>query len=122
MPLLKKEFSDEDSKEAYLKACKWVATNIISKVEAGSDTFWNITKKKDTRLPTFVLDVHTMIDSVDHEKSFCGSCKEFHNSFFINEEYNCNSCKFMAFTKQIEQRLVIKKQYRKEKMGLDNKS
>ncbi len=119
MLLLKKEFSDDESKEAYLKACKWVAVNIVSKVEAGPDTFWNITRKKDTSLPTFVLEVHTMIDSADHEKSFCGACKEFHKSFFINEAYNCNSCKFLAFTKQVEQRLSIKKQHRKDKMGLD---
>jgi len=119
MPLLTKEFSDANSKEAYLKACKWAAKHIVSKVEAGQDTFWNITKKPDTSLPTFVLEVHTMIDASEHQQSFCNACREFHKSFFVNEETNCNSCRYLAFTKQIGQRLEIKKAYRKEKMGLD---
>lgn len=116
--LVKKEFSSEISKDAYLKACGWVAKNIVSKEVEDGDTFWKITKKKDANLPTFVLEVHAMIDSDEHKESFCGACKEFHNSFFINEAYNCNSCKFLAFHSQVEQRLAIKKQYRKEKMGL----
>lgn len=117
MLLLKKEFVDEISKEAYLKACGWAATHIVSKVEAG-DIFWNITKKKDASLPTFVLEVHTMIDAEQHQESFCGACKEFHQSFFINQETNCNSCRYLAFTKQIDHRLAIKKEFNKDKMGL----
>lgn len=118
MILLKKEFAHADSKTAYLKACGWMAKNIVSKVEASSDILFSIEKKKDASLPTFILEVHTTIDAKEHQESFCGACREFSSSFFMNKSVDCNSCKYNAFTKQIDQRLVIKKEYKKERMEL----
>jgi uncharacterized paraquat-inducible protein A len=108
-----KEFTDEDSKQAYLNACKWVAQNIISKVEI-SDTMWKIEKKPKASYPTFQLELYCMLNDTEGEKGFCTRCKELHCSFFVNEEYNCNRCNMKAYLRQAEDKLRIKKQYRKE--------
>lgn len=116
--ILTKEFSDKDSKAAYLKACGWMAKHVVGKVETAPDMLFNITKKKDASLPTFILEVSTEMDFTEHKESFCGACKEFANSFFMNKSVDCNSCKYNAFTKQVEQRLMIKREFKKERMEL----
>lgn len=110
-----KQFSDENSKDAYLKACKWVVKYIISKVEIG-ETFWNITKVNDADLPTFNLALYAALNPDEVNSSFCDRCKEFHKSFYINQQYNCNTCNYTAFKKQMEQKLNIKKNYRKKRL------
>lgn len=115
--IIKKEFSDKISKDAYLKACGWMAKNVVSKAEAGDMSF-SITKKADASLPTFILEVSTVLDVVEHQESFCGSCREFASSFFMNKSVDCNGCKYNAFIKQVDQRILIKKSYKKEKLEL----
>ncbi|MCX7924150.1 MAG: hypothetical protein N3B21_19400 [Clostridia bacterium] len=112
------EFSDELSgKEAYLKACRWVAENVIrNEVEIG-ETFWKIEKVKEASLPTFRLELYATLESGECTKSFCDRCKEYHSSFYLNQQYNCDACNFTAFKLQMEQKLRIKKAYRKERLG-----
>lgn len=109
------KFEHENSKEAYLSACKWAATNIVNKVEIG-DTFWRIIKVEGASLPTFKLELFCLIDEGAHRKEFCDRCKEFHHSFFVNQFYNCNSCNMITYSKSLEKRLNIKKQFRKERI------
>lgn len=110
-----KSFVDEVSKNAYMKACKWVAKYIISKVEIG-ETFWNITKVEKANSPTFKLELYAMLDDTDFENGFCNRCQEFHKSFFINQQFNCNKCNMKAYQNQIKQKLDTKKGYRMERL------
>lgn len=114
-PFYKHNFSDEISKQAYLKACKWLAENVVSKVEIG-ETFWKITKVEDASLPTFKLELYALIDTEDNIKAFCERCKEFHRVFYVNQQFNCNSCNLMAFKNQMDEKLKIKKSYRQERL------
>lgn len=109
------EFKDESSKQAYLQACKWLATNMVSKVEVG--ILYKIVKKIDADLPTFKVELYCSLELSKLKKEFCTRCKEFHKSFYINQEYNCNACKLKAFLVGSSQKLGIKRSYNKERLS-----
>lgn len=112
-----RDFSSSESKNAYLKACKWVAKHVISKEEELGITYYRITKSNESEKPTFTLELYCSIPTAEHQESFCRACKEFHSKFYINQQFNCDKCNHNAFKKQIRQKLNIKKNYRKEKLG-----
>lgn len=116
-----RNFIADDSKSAYLKACKFVASNIISdgsKVEADKVT-WKVDKvESDKGLPTFKLTLFYTFDDDEFMEKTCKACKDFHKSFFINENYNCDRCNKIGYAKNIQNKLLIGSEYYKKK--LDN--
>ena len=107
-----REFRDEDPKKAYLKASKFVASNIISKgskVEVSQVT-WDVVRV-DGDLPTFRLTLYYKFDDTKFMEQTCEACKQFHKSFFINENFNCNRCNKVGYEKNIEQKLMIGADY-----------
>ena len=116
-----RNFIADDSKSAYLKACKFVASNIISegsKVEAEKVT-WKVEKTESVNgLPTFKLTLFYTFDDVEFMEQTCKACKEFHKSFFINENFNCDRCNKVGYAKNIQNKLLIGSEYYKKK--LDN--
>lgn len=113
-----RNFKAKKSKDAYLKACKFVASNIVSKgskVEVTKVT-WDITRveTKEDDLPTFRLSLYYKFDDTDLMKQSCKACKEFHKSFFINEDYNCSRCNKIGYKKNVEQKLSIASEYFKK--------
>jgi hypothetical protein len=110
-----RDFKDENPKNAYLKASKFVASNIISKgskVEVSKVT-WDIVRVEGD-LPTFRLTLYYKFDDTEFMKKTCETCKQFHKSFFINENYNCNRCNKIGYEKNIEQKLLIGTEYFKK--------
>ena len=110
-----REFKAKDSKDAYLKACKFVASNVVSKgskVEASKVT-WDIARieKEEDDLPTFRLTLYYKFDDTQFMEQTCNACKEFHKSFFINENFNCSRCNKVGYEKNIEQKLMIGAEY-----------
>lgn len=113
-----KEFTATESKKAYLKACKWVAVNVINKVTDIGETTWNITKVyEDEDKTTFKLTLYCTLGLEDEHKKFCENCKQMHSLFYVNEEYNCSRCNMITFYKRSKDRLEIKVGYRKERIG-----
>ena len=112
------EFKAEKSKDAYLKACKWVALNIISKeVEVGETTF-SIKKVIKADLPTFVVELYCSIEESTLNKSFCTKCIEFHSSWlYFDQDKLCNGCKMKAYLEDVKHKLSIKKSYRKKRLN-----
>ena len=107
-----REFRDEDPKKAYLKASKFVASSIISKgskVEVSKVT-WDVVRV-DGDLPTFRLTLYYKFDDTKFMEQTCEACKQFHKSFFINENFNCNRCNKVGYEKNIEQKLMIGADY-----------
>ena len=107
-----RDFKDEDPKKAYLKASKFVASNIISKgskVEVSKVT-WDVVRVEGD-LPTFRLTLYYKFDDKDFMKQTCDACKKFHKSCFINENVNCNRCNKVGYEKNIEQKLLIGTDY-----------
>ena len=113
-----RSFRAENSKDAYLKACKFVASNIISKgskVEASKVT-WDIIRvdTEEGDLPTFMLSLYYKFDDTEFMKSTCEACKEFHKLFFINEDFNCSRCNKIGYERNLNQKLSIGSEYFKK--------
>lgn len=108
----KRKFNGKSHKEAYLKACKWVAINILADDEISKDVVWKITKLKD--LPSVELELFGTVHDAEHVKQFCTVCKEFHTSFYINQQQNCNGCNMMAYRSQAEEKGRLKKNYKRK--------
>lgn len=110
-----REFKAKDSKEAYLKACKFVASNIVSKdskVEV-TKVVWDVVRieDKEENLPTFRLTLYFKFDDTEFMQQTCNACKQFHKSFFINENYNCSRCNKVGYESNIKNKLSIGASY-----------
>lgn len=108
-----KDFVNEygDLKKAYLNSCKWVSSKVMSKNI--DKVVWKTIKSSET---TITLQLFFILDVNDEKRENCKACKEFHKSFFINEEYNCNSCKLNAFFNRMKSKENVSKGYFKEKI------
>jgi hypothetical protein len=109
-------FEHNDSKEAYLKACKWVANNLLKiKVEVG-ELMWNINRIQEADLPTYKLEVFSAVDETEFKNSFCKRCQEFHKAFYLNQQFNCDNCNMTGYREQLAERLRIIKNYRQKQI------
>ena len=106
-----KDFVNEygDLKKAYLNSCKWVSSKVMSKNI--DKVVWKTIKSSET---TITLQLFFTLDVNDEKREHCKACKEFHKSFFINEEYN--SCKLNAFFNRMKSKENVSKGYFKEKI------
>ena len=110
-----KKFRGENQKDAYLKACKWLAVNVVSKDELNRNVTYNISKFEDeTQLPSVELKIQVVIEESIAKERHCEICKETHKSFFINEQFNCNECKLNSYHKRCENLINEKKLHIKE--------
>lgn len=109
------EFKGKSYKDAYKKATKWVASNIIAN---NIEVTWKITKVKfepDT-LYKVNLAIYVELDIEDHFVKRCNVCTSFHTKFYINQQMNCDKCNAKALLDTAKDKLKIKKQYIKEKI------
>lgn len=44
-------------------------------------------------------------------KEYCKMCKNFHCSFYVNEEYNCSRCNLKNCMKRIKEKVGVSKMY-----------
>ena len=100
----------ENKKQAYLNGCKKVAKFW------GSKKYKNVSCKierisKDENALLFVL--FTTLDLGKEKSQYCKMCKEMHCSFFINEDYNCSSCKLEGFFKKVKEKALVSKNFYK---------
>lgn len=114
---MKKSFVDETMKKAYLKAAKWVASNVISKVEL-KEVLVSYEKIEDeeNQLPTIVVHLSVSLSEKELREKNCKICKEFHGLFFINENCNCSWCKAKAYQARTDEMIKSKKSYYSSKM------
>lgn len=110
-----KSFSAGEPKEAYLKLCKWLSKNVISKGDEIGEVTFSIKRLPDD-LPTFELSLYVSLDEGVINKENCEICKETHNLFYANQVYNCNACREQAYRKRMENKITIKAQYIKERI------
>lgn len=105
-----KDFRGEDSKNTYLKVCKWIAKYVISDPHT-SVTSWKITKTHDDLDGCiFKLELYTMLDLQEMDERFCKVCREVHKVFFENCEI-CNVCRKQAYARRMQDALSISKDY-----------
>lgn len=110
--LLSKEIKAPTNKEAYMIGTR-IALEMKSKTP---DILWDMIKKDSEELKIVVLNIYMIFDSNKTKEIHCNACKEFHKSFFINQEYNCHTCKLNAYSNRIKSELKTKKYYYKKKL------
>lgn len=108
-----KDFSGKNMKDAYMKACKWYANNILSNDELHDMTAEYI---KDNENSIVTLRVSTSIEEKDVKAHHCAICKETHKAFFISENTNCAWCKVDAYHRRVEDSLNNRRAYYKGKI------
>lgn len=113
--VLTKRFVSEngDGKEAYLMACKWLAKNVISKKDEIGVYSFEISKDEKAEDTTFILTLYATLEESEINKKNCEICQEVHRLFYVNDDYNCNSCREQAYRRKIEDKLKIKAEYLK---------
>jgi hypothetical protein len=112
----KKTFENEKAKEAYAELNAWLADNVIKKEVEIGEVFWKVNRIKKADLPTFELELYATIDEDQFVDGMCQRCQEFHKLFYISDQFNCDACKMKAWRNGLDQKLSIKKQYRKEQL------
>lgn len=107
----KKSFTADDMKSAYLSACKWYATNVLSKAEF-KNVHAQYVKEDDTEFPTITVHLFAVQDGENEVlKEHCVCCKEMHQAFFINEDTHCNRCSALGFQNRLERGINIKRDW-----------
>ena len=100
-----------NEKEAYLQGCKKAAKYIASKK-------YKLISTKIERVSgeenTFQFILFTNMDLGPELSNFCKLCKEYHCSFYVNEEYNCARCNLKNFLSREEQKARVSKSYYKK--------
>jgi hypothetical protein len=109
----RRKFTGKTMKDAYLKAVKWYASNVMVKdelrnVQAGYE------KVHDEQSPTIILHLYASLVEEEVRAAHCNICKESHKSFFISEETNCAWCKIKAYQNRCDKHIEIEKSYYKQ--------
>ena len=107
----RRKFVADNMKEAYLKACKWYATNVLAKDEMHEVS---VSFEKDKHSPTVTIHLSIVLKEKEVLDQHCQCCKEMHKSFFINEDTNCNRCSALAYQRRMQRKIGVKKTYYKE--------
>ena len=97
--LYQKVFHGNISKDTYLKACGWLAKNVISDEQINSNVTYSIEKGYDEESGTYLYTVtlFAKLNKEEIENRHCSICKELNGSFLMNEEIKCDWCKLKAF-------------------------
>lgn len=107
----KKVFTGVTVKDAYMKAVKWYASNIIAKDDLHEI---QVEYKKDNATNTIEMILYAVLPAEEVMEQHCAVCKEIHHSFFINEANNCNVCNAGAYERRMKQKIATKVDYYKE--------
>lgn len=107
-----KVFSSKTRKEAYLDACKWLATNIINKEE-----FENVQFRidKNDGSPSVTLRLFVCVEENRLKKEHCEACREAHRLFYMND-INCQTCTIAGYQNRSKSILNVKCAYIRNKL------
>lgn len=106
------QFHGKTLKDAYLKACKWYATNVLSK-----DELHNVQvefEKDNQQFPTVTIHLYAVLIEDELQAEHCKICKEFSTSFFIHETVDCNRCTMLGYCNRQKAKMAVKVAYYKE--------
>lgn len=109
-----KKFTADTMKSAYLKACKWYATNVLSKAELKNVQVEFEKEKDEQKSPTVTIHLFAVLNEEELRERHCKICREFHSSFFINTQFNCDKCDTKAYQRRADDMIGIKVSYYKE--------
>ena len=97
----KKDFQGKTTKDAYLKANKWYAQNVLSKDELRNVQV-RYEKVHDAQLPTVTVHLYASLTEAEVRNNHCNICKEMHNTFFMSSVVHCEECNLLAYQKRLD--------------------
>lgn len=103
--ICEKTFEDEISKQAYLKACKWLAVNVYGSESYSDCVTVKIKKcshKKSDKTYKFNVELYFIADFEHEQKVFCNNCKLMQNTFFGSNITPCQTCRLTPLLKNLE--------------------
>ena len=86
-------FSDKISKQAYLKACKWLAVNVWGNEGLSGYVTADIHKDPSYTLPTFNVGLYITIDGKEWAGEYCGKCRRLHTVMYSIDRPECGTCR-----------------------------
>lgn len=116
-PLLTKQFTGSSYKEAYLKANKWVASNIISKYDKAEVKY----EKKVNSDWDLVMEVtiYVRVNAEVLSDRHCKICRQIKDSKFNYKGYdklNCDECSMRGYLNRAKDELTKLAKMRKEEL------
>lgn len=116
--LYQKVFRGNKSKETYLKACGWLAQNVVSDEHINNNVTYSVVKSYDRESGTYLytVTIFAKINKEEIEKRHCSICKEVNGSFLMNEQIKCDWCKLQAYFRREQSMLKEKKLFVKNRM------
>lgn len=114
----KKRFTSSTMKKAYMDACKWYATAVLSKDELHNIQV-EFEKLYDGQLPTVMVHLFAVMDEQELRERHCTICREQYTAFYMHSTAPCSKCEANAYQRRADEMLRIKLEYYK---GLINKS
>lgn len=106
----RKKFSAETMKKAYMDACKWYSTNVISKDELHSVQI-EFEKINSKDLPTIVIHLYAVLSEDELRERLCKICRESHSVFYMNNYVDCSRCEAKAYQARTDDMLRVKLEY-----------
>lgn len=104
------EFRADTIKDAYMKAVKWYASNIIAK-----DKLHNIqvefVKREEDDPKAVILKLFAVLSENESMESQCKCCKEMNALFFIGKQTECNKCQIVSYEKRLNDMISVKSKY-----------
>lgn len=113
---MKKDFVGVSMKDAYLKACKWYASNVLAKDEL-HDVTVEYVKDYERQSPTVTIHLFVTMEEQEVRSAHCEICKEMHSHFYCNDETNCNWCNVKGYQNRCDQRIKVKKEWYKREVN-----
>ena len=93
--ILEKVFVGETTADAYKKAMRYIARNVVNKGYVNIST--EIHKEEVNGQKAIRVVFITLLDYNRDVNDYCKVCKEVHSLFFVNESYNCSRCNLKNF-------------------------
>lgn len=107
-----KKFIGGTSKEAYLKACRWIYDNIyMSQDETFKKLEYTIEAMSGEGLPTCRLTIYVKIEEEEIRDTMCRACEDVHKLFYFNNVKECATCKLEPYRKRLKDRLGVVDRY-----------
>lgn len=108
-----KKFVADTMKAAYMNACKWYATNVLSKDELHNVQV-EFEKKPDEQFPTVAIHLFAILNEEELRKRHCAICRETSSLFYMHNNANCNKCEVNAYQRRTDEMLRVKVEYYRE--------
>ena len=112
---MSKKFTGKNMKDAYMKAVKWYATNVLANDELHGIT---VEYEKDKQSPTITAHLYATMEEEEVFEAHCNICKEFRSSFFINSDSDCSKCTAKGYHNRCKERIKPKVNWCRVSVGI----